>query len=297
MKSVEICEVCPRDGLQPEPVFIETAKKITLVNKLVEAGCKRIEVTSFVRPESVPQMRDAREVFVGIPKKNDVMYSALIPNQKGLEFALTCGFTEVVTVISASESHNKKNVNRTIAESLKAMEMINKMAKQSGIQVRSYISTVFGCPIEGYVDPQKVLDIALSLESFGSYEISLCDTTGVANPESAYRISKMITESLIKARIAVHFHKYYGLEFANTLAAYNAGVYIFDSAAGGLGGSPNFVNSQYAKTNNPYIPGAHGNCATEILTEMFHRMGVETGIDQKKIEAAGLYAKTLSVLV
>lgn len=284
MDRVEIFEVGPRDGLQPEPVFIETAKKIELVNRLTEAGCNRIEVTSFVNPQWVPQMGDAKEVVQGITQKPGVVYSALVPNRKGLERALTWGLKEVVTILSASESHNRKNLNRSVAESLIEIEGINKTAKQAGVRVRSYIATVFGCPLEGAMDPKKALDIALALESFGSYEISLGDTTGMAHPESAYRIPKMIASALTKARVAVHYHKYFGLEFANNLASYHAGIRIFDGAAGGLGGCP-------------YAPGARGNCATEVLTEMFRRMGIETGIDQKKIEDAGAYARTLSTLL
>jgi hydroxymethylglutaryl-CoA lyase len=284
MEAVEIFEVGPRDGLQPEPVFIETAKKIELINRLTEAGCARIEITSFVNPKWVPQMKDAAEVVRGITEKSGVVYNALIPNQKGLERALECGLKEVVTIMSTSESHNKKNLNCSVAESLKEGEALDKTSRQEGVRVRSYIATVFGCPIEGDMDPRKALDIALALESFGSYEISLGDTTGMANPDSAYSLPKMIAASLTKARLAVHYHKYFGMEFANNLASYNAGIRIFDGAAGGLGGCP-------------YAPGAKGNCATEILCEMFRRMGVATGIDQKKIEEAGAYAQTLSTLL
>jgi hydroxymethylglutaryl-CoA lyase len=284
MERVEIFEVGPRDGLQPEPVFVETAKKIQLVDMLTGAGCTRIEVSSFVNPTWVPQMRDAGEVFQGINQKDGVVYNALIPNMKGFERAAESGLKEVVTIMSTSESHNKKNLNTSVSEQLKIIEEINKAAGQEGIRVRSYIATVFGCPIEGSMDPQKALDIALALESFGSYEISLGDTTGMASPDSAYYIPKMIQRALKKARLAVHYHKYFGLEFANNLASYNAGIRIFDGAAGGLGGCP-------------YAPGARGNCATEILTEMFHRMGVETGIDQKKIEEAGIFAQSLSTLL
>jgi hydroxymethylglutaryl-CoA lyase len=283
-ERVEIFEVGPRDGLQPEPVFVETARKIELVNRLTEAGCTRIEVTSFVNPKWVPQMRDAKEVFQGITRRPGVTYNALVPNMKGFERAAECGLEEVVTIMSTSESHNKKNLNTTVAEQLKIVEEINRAASGAGVRVRSYIATVFGCPIEGAVDPRKALDIALALESFGSYEISLGDTTGMANPVSAGEIPQMIKDALTKARLAVHYHKYFGLELANNLASYNGGIRIFDSAAGGLGGCP-------------YAPGARGNCATEVLTEMFRRMGIETGIDQKKIEEAGEFAQTLSTLL
>lgn len=283
-KKVSIFEVGPRDGLQPEPEFIPTEKKIELVNRLTDAGCQRIEVTSFVHPKWVPQMADAKEVVAGIKRKEGVTYNALIPNMRGLELAIECGLTEVVTIMSTSESHNKKNLNMTIDESLKQIEAINKKSMECGVKVRSYIATVFGCPIEGDMPAEKALEIALALESFGSYEISLGDTTGMANPISAYEIPKMIKERLTKADLAVHYHKYNGLEFANNLASLEAGITIFDGAVGGLGGCP-------------YAPGAKGNCQTEMLVEMFHRMGIETGIDQEKINSVGEYAQTLSTLL
>jgi hydroxymethylglutaryl-CoA lyase len=283
-KEVSIFEVGPRDGLQPEPVFIPTEKKIELVNRLTAAGCKRIEVTSFVHPKWVPQMADSKEVLAGITKKTGVSYNALIPNLRGLELAIECGLKEVVTIMSTSESHNKKNLNMCTADSLKEIEQINKVAAKNGVKVRSYIATVFGCPIEGEMNPQRALEIALKLEEFGSYEISLGDTTGMANPNSAFELPKMIKDRLTKANLAVHYHKYNGLEFANNLASLQAGIRIFDGAAGGLGGCP-------------YAPGAKGNCQTEILVEMFHRMGIETGINLEKIYEAGQYAQTLSTLL
>ena len=283
-KRVSIFEVGPRDGLQPEPEFIPTEKKIELVNRLTDAGCQRIEVTSFVHPKWVPQMADAKAVVAGINRKEGVTYNALIPNLRGLELAIEHGLTEVVTIMSTSESHNKKNLNMSRAESLKEIERINKTAKENGVKVRSYIATVFGCPMEGDMAPELALETALALESFGSYEISLGDTTGMANPITAYEIPKMIKEKLTRASLAVHYHKFNGLEFANNLASLQAGITIFDSAAGGLGGCP-------------YAPGAKGNCQTEILVEMFHRMGIETGIDLPKIIEAGQYAQTLSTLL
>lgn len=283
-KQVSIFEVGPRDGLQPEPEFIPTEKKIELVNMLTDAGCQRIEVTSFVHPKWVPQMADAKAVVAGIRQKEGVVYNALIPNMKGLELALECGLKEVVTIMSTSESHNKKNLNMSREESLREIERINKTAREHGVRVRSYIATVFGCPIEGHMAPELALETALALESFGSYEISLGDTTGMANPISAYEIPKMIKEKLTTASLAVHYHKFHGMEFANNLASLEAGITIFDSAAGGLGGCP-------------YAPGAKGNCQTEVLVEMFHRMGIDTGIDLEKITEAGRYAQTLSTLL
>ena len=279
-EKVDIFEVGPRDGLQNQRDFIPTESKIELVNKLTAAGCQRIEVTSFVHPKWVPQMKDAKEVFSRIDKKEGVVYNALIPNLKGLELALEAGLQEVVTIMSASESHNKKNLNRSVDESLKEIEEINRIAAEKGVKVRSYIATVFGCPIEGDVPVEKVIDIALALEESGSYEISLGDTTGMANPINANEIPAMILERLKKASLAVHYHQADGIEFANILASLKAGITVFDGAAGGLGGCP-------------YAPGATGNTATETMVDMFHRMGIKTGIDLDLINECGKFAKSL----
>jgi hydroxymethylglutaryl-CoA lyase len=283
-KEVTIFEVGPRDGLQPEPEFIPTEKKIRLIDMLTGAGCRKIEISSFVHPRWVPQMRDAKEVCAGIRRGEGVVYSALVPNLRGLELAIDCGLKEVVTIMSTSESHNRKNLNMSCADSLKEIEAIGRAAAHNGVRVRSYIATVFGCPMEGRMPPEKALDLALALESFGAYEISLGDTTGMASPFSAYRIPKMIKEKLKKASLAAHFHRFFGLEHAHNLAALQAGVTVFDGAAGGLGGCP-------------YAPGAKGNCQTEVMVEMFHRMNISTGIDPEKIREAGRFAQTLSTLI
>lgn len=280
-EQVKIIEVGPRDGLQNEPEFIETGKKIELVNRLTRAGCSTIEVTSFVHPKWVPQMKDAGEVFRSIDKAAGVAYSALIPNMKGFELAINAGLQEVVTIMSASESHNKKNINRSVSESLNDMEQINKTASENGVKVRSYIATSFGCPMEGDIPREKVLEITEALEQFGTYEISLGDTTGMLNPAQAYQICKLVRGKIKTASVAVHFHQYRGIEFANILAALQAGITVFDGAAGGLGGCP-------------YAPGATGNVATETLVEMFDRMGIETGIDNEQIKECGLFARSLS---
>jgi len=280
-KGVVIFEVGPRDGLQNEPDFIATEKKIELTNRLTEAGCQRIEVTSFVHPKWVPQMKDAKEVFAKIDKLEGVLYNALIPNMKGLELAMESGLDEVVTIMSCSESHNQKNLNMSVDESLTQIEAINKTAAENGVKVRSYIGTSFGCPMEGHIAPEKVADIAARLEGFGSYEISLGDTTGMATPISAYEVPGLVLGKLKTAQLAVHYHRCDGIEFANILASLEAGITIFDGAAGGLGGCP-------------YAPGATGNIATETLVEMFVRLGIETGIDVDKIKECGDFAKSLS---
>ncbi len=281
VKRVSIFEVGPRDGLQNEPRFISTENKIRLTDMLTDAGCSRIEVTSFVHPKWVPQMADAEAVLGGIRRKAGTAYNALIPNRKGLDRAIAAGLQEVVTIMSVSEAHNRKNLNMSPSESLAELEAVVAAAKAANVRVRSYIATAYGCPMEGFIEPQRVLDVALALESFGSYEISLGDTTGMAHPRSAYEVGRMVKLGLKKASLAAHFHRADGIEFANVLASLEAGIDILDSAAGGLGGCP-------------YAPGAKGNIATETLVEMLHRLGIETGIDGKKIDEAGAFAKSLS---
>ena len=278
---VGIFEVGPRDGLQNEPTFIATADKVQFINMLTEAGCRRVEVTGFVHQRWVPQMADATEVLSAIVKRSGVLYNALVPNLTGLERAIAAGLTGVVTIMSASESHNTKNVNMSVAASLDAIEQINKVAAAQGVTVRSYIATAYGCPIEGPVPPERVADLASALERRGSYEISLGDTTGMASPISAYEVGCLVKQRLTKASLAVHFHQAGGIEFANVLASLEAGIDIIDSAAGGLGGCP-------------YAPGATGNIATETLVEMLHRMDIDTGIDGDKIRAAAAFARSLA---
>ncbi len=278
--EVAVFEVGPRDGLQNEKQFVPTEKKVELVHRLQEAGCRRIEVTSFVHPAWVPQMRDAVEVFSAIRRREGVVYSALVPNRKGLERAITAGFREVVTIMSASESHNKANVNMSVSQSLVEMRGMNALAAAHGVRVRSYIATAFGCPMEGRVAPDRVAEIAVELEACGAYEISLGDTTGMADPRSAFEVPSLVKGRLGKSALAVHFHQSNGIEFANVLASLQAGIRIVDGAAGGLGGCP-------------YAPGAKGNIATEDLVEMLERLGIRTGIDPVKMKECGEYARGL----
>lgn len=281
IKKVKIFEVCPRDGLQNEPDFIATEKKIQLVDMLTDSGCKDIEVTSFVHPKWVPQLADSVEVLQGIKRSPNVNYNALIPNIKGLQRAIDAGMEEIVTIMSSSEAHNKKNLNMSVAESLVQMEEINKIAAKNGVRVRSYIATSFGCPMQGDIPVELVADIAQKLENYGSYEVSLGDTTGMASPPLVYAVVDAVKKRLKTASLAVHFHRSNGIEFANVLASLQAGVSVIDSAVGGLGGCP-------------YAPGATGNMATEDLVDMLHRMGIETGIDLEKIRQAAGFAKSLS---
>jgi hydroxymethylglutaryl-CoA lyase len=280
-ESVVVFEVGPRDGLQIEKEFIPTEKKIQLIDMLSDAGCTRIEASSFVHPKWVPQMRDAKEVFAQIKRAPGAIYSALIPNMRGLELAIESKLDEVITIMSSSESHNRENLNMSVADSLKQNEEINRVAKENGVRVRSYIATAFGCPMEGDIPPKKIADIAEQMDSFGSYEISLGDTTGMANPESAYTVPTLVRSRLKRASLAVHYHQWNGIEFANVLSSLEAGITVFDGAAGGLGGCP-------------YAPGATGNIATEDLVELFYRLGISCGIDREEIRKCGEYARQIS---
>ena len=280
-KSVTLFEVGPRDGLQNEREFIPTEKKIELVNRLSACGCKKIEATSFAHPKWVPQLKDAKEVIAGIAKVDGVTYSAFVPNLKGLENAVAAGLLEVVSIISASESHNKNNINETIDQSLEELATMCKLAEQNGMKSRGYIGTSFGCPIEGAVPPEKVADLAVRMEQCGVYEISLGDTTGMADPRCARTVCELVGERLTNASLAAHFHQCDGIEFANVLAALEAGITVFDASVGGLGGCP-------------YAPGATGNITTETLVEMFDRMGIATGIDLATLKECGQFAQGLA---
>ena len=279
--KVSVFEVGPRDGLQNIETFIPTDRKVELIDRLTNAGCRRIEVSSFVHPAWVPQLRDAVEVFERISRKAGVTYSALIPNLKGLERALASDVDEVVTILSASQSHNRSNLNRSVEASLEETGQVIAFAKEHDVPVRSYIATSFGCPFEGRVSAERVAQIAHALEEFGCYEVSLGDTTGMADPRLVYDVAQCVLRSLSGASLAIHLHQCGGIEFANVLAALHAGVCIFDGAAGGLGGCP-------------YAPGASGNIATERLVTMLSRMGMETGIDVDEITACGRFAQGLT---
>ncbi len=283
-KQALIKEMCPRDGLQTEgPGFIPTGEKIRLTDMLTDAGFRYVEVTSFSHPKWIPQLADNREVYQGINKKEGVVYAVLVPNVKAAELAVAAGAQEIAAIVSSSESHCKSNLNATIAEGLKRVEEAAKIGLAAGIRVRSYISTPFGCPFEGWVDPKKVLDIALAMESFGIYEVALGDTTGMANPRSAYDVPRLLLDNLKTAGVAVHYHQRGGIEFANILASLDAGVTVFDSAVGGLGGCP-------------YAPDSLGNVDTVPLARMFEDMGIATGINPDAAARAAEFARSLAGL-
>jgi hydroxymethylglutaryl-CoA lyase len=278
--SVRIREVGPRDGFQNEPEVIPTAEKIRLIDMLSATGLKRIEVTSFVRPDVIPQLADADEVLDGITRAEGVSYSVLIPNRRGLDRALERRdrFDEANFFLSASETHNRKNVNRSIEQSLTGLEETIRAAKEAGLRCEGVISTSFGCPYEGKVPVERVLGIARRLRDAGCDEVGFGDTTGMANPLQVRRFFSAATAEVGAVELTAHFHDTRGQGLANVLAALEEGVESFESSFGELGGCP-------------VPPGATGNVATEDVVSMIAEMGIDTGVDLPALIAASAAAQ------
>ena len=270
--AVRIREVGPRDGFQNEPEVIATDQKVRLIGLLAASGLRRLEVTSFVRPDVIPQLADAEEVLEAIDRPDGVAYSVLIPNERGLERALPHRerFDEVNVFLSASESHNQRNVNRSIAASLDGLRVTIGRAKDEGLRCEGVISVAFGCPYEGEVPPARVFEIAADLRDAGCDEVSFGDTTGMANPRQVGEFFAAATERLGGVELTAHFHNTRGQGLANVLAALEQGVDSFEAAFGELGGSP-------------LTPGATGNISTEDLVSMLEEMGMATGIDLARL--------------
>jgi hydroxymethylglutaryl-CoA lyase len=270
--AVSIREVGPRDGFQNEPETIPTERKVELIDALARTGCRRLEVTSFVRADRIPQLADASEVLERIDVPEGVAVSVLIPNLHGLSAALAqrAKIDEISVFLSASETHNRKNVNRSISESLVELEEVLAGAREAGLRCEAVIATSFGCPYEGRVPPERVLEIAARLRDAGAREIAFGDTTGMANPGQVRRFfiaaREQLAEPVSSVELTAHFHNTRGQGLANVLAALEVGVASFESSFGELGGCP--------------VPaGATGNIATEDLVSMLHEMGIFTGID------------------
>jgi hydroxymethylglutaryl-CoA lyase len=279
-EQVLIREVGPRDGFQNEPEVIPTEDKVRLIDMLARTGLRRLEVTSFVRPDVIPQLSDAREVLRSVDVPDDVAVTVLIPNEKGLENALELRdrFQEVNLFLSASESHNRANVNRSIEESLSGLERVVSRAREEGLRCEGVISVAFGCPYEGDVPPERVFGIAERLVAAGCEEIAFGDTTGMANPR---QVRAFFEEAgRLNAQLTAHFHNTRGQGLANVVAALDSGVRSFESSFGELGGCP--------------VPkGATGNIASEDLVSMLHEMGYETGIDLEKLLDASRAVQTV----
>ncbi|MFT5461086.1 MAG: hydroxymethylglutaryl-CoA lyase [Myxococcota bacterium] len=282
MASVRVHEVCLRDGLQNEPVVVATATKLRVVEGLVSAGFRDIEVTSFVRPRLLPQLADASEVIRGLPEGDHVRFWALVPNAKGLDRALDAGVGHIATFMSSSETHNQRNVNRTIRESLGGLRRVLGDAKVEGLGRRAYISTVFGCPFEGDVPVEQTIEIAHALLDCGAQVIALGDTTGMADPEQVKRVITAICGAGIPMdALSVHFHDTRGTALANAYAAWQLGIRHFDGSVSGVGGCP-------------YAPGAAGNVCTQDLLYLFTRLGETHGIDlAETCEVGGLLEDAL----
>jgi hydroxymethylglutaryl-CoA lyase len=268
--NVRIFEVGPRDGLQNEDVILSVDQKVEMIHRLVDAGVRDIEIGSFVHPDWIPQLADTDEVARRIERRDDVRYWALVPNIKGLERALEAGISHIATFMSASETHNRKNVNRTIGESLRCLEESYETALREGCTVRAYVSTVFGCPYEGDVDFDRVMDIAGQLLDFGAEMISLGDTIGAGTPMQVRRECARALDTFGADRLALHLHDTQGMALTNAFVAYELGMRAFDSSVGALGGCP-------------YAPGAAGNLGTEDLLHLFDEIGAETGIQIRDI--------------
>ena len=278
--SVRIREVGPRDGFQNEPEVIATADKVRLIDLLLASGIERLEVTSFVRGDVIPQLADAEHVLRSLERPEGVALSVLIPNERGLERALELRdrFDEVNLFLSASETHNRKNVNRSISESLAGLERVIARAREAGLRCEGVISVAFGCPYEGNVPRARVFEIAERLATAGCEEVAFGDTTGMANPRQVGEFFAAARERLVGLELTAHFHNTRGQGLANVLAALDAGVGSFESSFGELGGCP--------------VPaGATGNISTEDLVSMLHEMGIETGIDLPRLIEASRAAQ------
>ena len=270
---VTIVEVGPRDGLQNEAALIETADKIAFVDALSAAGHRIIEVSAFVSPKWVPQMADAAAVFAGIRRTPGTRYTALVPNTTGLQRAVDARVDEIAVFAAASESFSRRNINQSIDQSLETYRDVCAKAREVSLPVRAYVSTAFGCPFEGPVDPQAVARVSAELTSMGAYQVAISDTIGIAHPGQVPIVLDAVTRVVPVERIALHFHDTRGTALANVLASLPLGVTTFDASAGGLGGCP-------------YAPGATGNLATEDLLYMLDGLGIETGVNLEKVLAA-----------
>lgn len=278
-KQVEIIEVGPRDGLQNEKKFVKTEQKKQLVEQLAQAGFSRIETASFVHPKVVPQMSDALEL-AKFSRELGLNFLALTPNQKALTRAIEAGVPQIAVFVGASETFNEKNINRSIADSLAECVEVFKQAKQHGVFIRGYVSMCFSCPYEGAVSYEQVKRVVSHFVEHGVNEISIGDTNGQANPKIVFERFSQLKNDFPEMTFVAHFHDTNGFAYANILAALQAGVTKFDSSVAGLGGCP-------------FSPGATGNVATEKVVQLFHEMGIETGIDEVKLNEAASFAQML----
>lgn len=275
-RKVKLVEVGPRDGLQNEPVPVPTAAKVELIHRLQDAGLQYIEATAFVSPKWVPQMADNAEVMAAIRRKAGVCYPVLVPNRKGLDAAIAAGCEEVVVFAAATETFSRKNTNCSIAEGLTRFTEVAREALARGLRVRGDISVCLGCPYEGEVGAESVVSIAHALDDMGCYEITIADTIGTGTAGKTRALFEAVMKHIPAERLAGHFHDTYGQAIANTYAAMECGVSVFDASIAGLGGCP-------------YAKGATGNVPTEDVLYLLDGLGIESGVDMDKLVAAGDY--------
>ncbi|MBI2212732.1 MAG: hydroxymethylglutaryl-CoA lyase [Acidobacteria bacterium] len=273
VERIRIVEVGPRDGLQNEKATIALDTKVAFIEALADAGLTTIEAGAFVRPAWVPQMADSSEVYARITKRDGVDYPMLVPNEKGLDRAIECGVKSIAIFTAASESFNKHNINMSIDESFEEFAPVAARARSEGIRIRGYVSCACGCPYEGAVEPEKVLEVTARLMDLGCYEVSIGDTIGVGTPMQVQGLLYLLTQVIPRNCLAMHFHDTRGMAVANALAALELGITTFDASAGGLGGCP-------------YAPGASGNVATEDLVFLFDGLGIDHGVSLDKLVAA-----------
>jgi hydroxymethylglutaryl-CoA lyase len=273
MERVYIHDVAVRDGFQIEPAFVPTDIKIALIDELSVTGLAKIEVTAFVSPKVVPNLRDAEDVMRGIQRVPGVIYSALVPNAKGAERASACQVDEINLVVSASEAHNRANVNRTTEQSLTGFRDVMSIVRGTGMAVNGSVSTTFGCPFEGNIPQTRVFECVERYLELGMDGITLADTTGMAHPKQVRELTRAVLMRFPEAEVTLHFHNTRGMGLANVLAGLEAGVVRYDASLGGLGGCP-------------FAPGATGNICTEDLAHMLEAMGYQTGVDLDKLLAA-----------
>jgi hydroxymethylglutaryl-CoA lyase len=277
-RKVTVTEVGPRDGFQIEPEFIPTETKIELIDELIDAGVRVMEFSSFVSPRAVPQLADAAEVLKGVDRTKGATFAALVPNAKGAERAAEAGVDEIRVFVSASESHNRKNVNRSVEESLTGFEEVMRIANDAGIPVEGAIATSFGCPFEGEVPVEQVGYIANRFRDLGMQGVGLGDTTGMATPPLVVERCRYLKHHVPELPIALHFHNTRGIGLVNVMAGLAEGIDIYEASVAGLGGCP-------------FAAGATGNICTEDLVYLLHEMGIETGIDLEKLCAAARHVE------
>jgi len=276
---VTVVEVGPRDGLQNEAAIVPTAAKVQFIEMLAAAGLPVVEATSFVHPAAVPQLADADQVLPAIARRPGVRYPVLVPNMRGMERAIAAGADAVAVFTAASEAFSQANIRMTIAESLEAFSPVLAAARAAGMWTRGYVSTAFGCPYQGEVDPAAVADVAVALDELGCDQISVGDTIGVAEPDDVGRVLSPLLERVPAERLALHLHDTRGRAIDNAEAGLHLGITTFDASASGLGGCP-------------FAPGAPGNLATETLVSWLHGLGIETGVDEPALLEASAYIRS-----